>query len=269
MNYYQFKKWCSLREPEFNKYETDRNLSIIALFTILILLFIWSLNYKYIIAVLFKHPLSEAYFNFGIVVLFIAMFSITYFLSPKMNWVEYISCLLVKISKEIELCQTEKDKKELIKKLKILKRISRFEFRTTKEDLFKKESDIKNFFFTSLSSIPERIYYAISSNTLNKINSDDIQKLAFSIYTDNDDKVPILNKIIKDNPDIEEKKSFIESLKLTKLYQNNWIKLALVTLILILFFYFFIYNWLGIDKNNTFTGFIALIGVVIYVIFKK
>ncbi len=270
IDYNNFKQWCILKEPKLGHYVNNDRISYSILFIWIGSFILSALVFKNVIIELLQNEkivenLSTLFgfiFSMFVVIIFSKVFRLP------MNKTEFLSCLLNKISKEIELYQSEKDRKELMKDLKIFKRYSKFDYKFTHTNLFKKENKIQKSFFNLLNSLSDRIYYKINENKKDEINLEDIQKLAFSIYIDGDEKTQILNKIVKDIPDINEIE-FKLFFPLKKLYKDNLFKIITITVSLALIFYFFAYRFLGIDKNYTFMGFITLIGVVAYIIFKK
>lgn len=269
MDYNNFLKWCALKEPKLNKYLLNYNILNNALFIHVGLLLFFFLFFKYIAVNLLQYsePLGTPFVLgiYGLSILIMIVFEKIFPLP--MDRIEYISCLLNKISKEIELYQGEKDKKELVQDLKAFKQLSKFKLRFPNK-LFKKENEIQKNFLNSINSLPDRIYYVINEEKLNEINLQNIRELTFYIYTDSQQKIETLNKIIRENPNTKEIE-FKLAVNSRKLYGNNWFKLVIVTALLSLLFYFFVYGFLDIDKNTTFIGFITLFTAIVYIIFKK
>lgn len=255
MDYDKFQSWCSEREKHLKKYFLGNWLAP-SLFLLFIALWYW-------IGSSFDKFLNE---NNWLWVLYFFVFGSVWWIGTKifeipMNNLEITVCLLNKIAKDMELCRSEKDKKALFQDLKNLKNHFKNNFPVrviTRLALFKKENEKQITFFKLLKSLPDRLFYCIKSDK--EANIDDIKKLSFYLLTDHEEKIELLNRIIEDNPDVERAEPKID---FKKIYANNLFKIFITILLLSLIFYFVVYKFLGINKDSTFLGFIAIVGTVI------
>lgn len=262
-----FEDWCSLKHSKLKQYRITNFILDIAMFIFLALMYILAggLNFIAVEILGYSKTIGGTYALFGVFLSFVLFFVIMKLLNLPMNKVEFISCMLNKISKEIEL----DDIKELKKDLKIFKKHSNFKIKFPHRSLFKKENELQKEFFKSLKILPEIINYYLINNQLKEMDIDIIKKLAFYIFTDDSEKTKILDDIIKNNPKTEDLKSFTSIIDFRKYLEKNLVKIILIFIILCVIFYYFVYHYLGIDKNTTFIGFITLFGVITYIIYKK
>lgn len=255
MDYDKFQSWCSEREKHLKKYFLGNWLAP-SLFLLFLVLWYWSASFL-------DEFLNGNNWFLG---LYFFVIGIVWWIGTKIfeipiNNLEITACLLNKIAKDMELCRSEKDKKALFQDLKNLKGHFKNNFPRrviTHSTLFKKENEKQIIFFKLLKSLPDRLSYCIKSDK--EANIDDIKKLSFYLLTDHEEKIELLNRVIKDNPDIERAEPKID---FKKIYANNLFKIFITILLLVLIFYFVVYKFLSISKNETFLGFIAIMGTVI------
>lgn len=262
MDYDNFKNWCFSKEPKLNKYTFYYHVRDNTVFVWLgLLIFVLkALEYFNIVNV------------FSIIATFILSILLVMWVEEKislpMSQTKFIACLLHKIGTEIQILEGEKEKKDLIHNLKEFKTHSKFKQDFHKNELFKKAKKIQEKFFDSLQSLPDRIYYLLEEKNLNTINSEDIKRLAFYIYTDDERKVELLEKITRENPDVREIKNQFDFF-FEKLYKNKLVRYVFSLIALAFISYFLAYKYLGIDKNYIFIGFITISLAVYTKILKK
>ena len=181
--------------------------------------------------------------------------------------VEYISCMLNKIAKQLSFYNENTDDKELKKILKNLNSLVKVKREFPLEQLFKDQIQIQNRYYDELENLPKRIYHALINKSLNKIDPTKLKNLAYYIYNDDTQKTNELNMISEQYSSISQIRMFDLS-KIKRLFDKKWILLS-VWIIILLMLGFALYRWFDFDKNNILLMISGLMGVIAYIIYKK
>lgn len=186
-----------------------------------------------------------------------------------MTRLEFLSCLLNKISKEIKFCKSNEDKQELKKYINLLKKHAKVELEFPDINLFQKNVEEQRRFYQLFERLPHRIEYKLESNSLNDVFVNDLKKFAYYLNSDHIDKVELIEKITKENPEQSKEKPNPFVILYKRICTNNISKLVTIIILLILIFYFVVYSYMGFEKNTVLISWVTLVGVSAYIIFKK
>lgn len=264
MDYNEFKSWCSSKERDLGKYNIYYTLRDNAPF--------WWIASFFLVVQFFNYidRVETFYVVIAFVLSAIFMVTIENLIKLPMSQIEFLACLLNKMSARIGVVREGRgrEREELIQDLKMFEKHSKFKYKFSHEELFKESNKRQEVFFDSLNNFPNRIYFAILENKLDFINSEDLGILAFYLYTDDKRKIEILEKISKTNPDSKEIETRTD-LFFKKLFRERYFKFTILLLVISSLFYFWVYKILGIDKNTTFTSFMLVLVTVYTIMFRK
>lgn len=258
----KFRDWCSLKEPKLTRYILINSLKettniMFFPFMIIFFLLIVSILERFIFDIRLTAFISGVC-SFALV---LALMFSGKLLGFSMTRIEFISCLLNKISKEIELCKTANDKKDLIRDLKTLSRYLHYDLRLQfpnialfKNDINKLKCSIELF-----RILPKYLLIKVKKGLIGEINYKDISKFSYYIYTDDSEKVNLLKKITEGYEDAP-KFRFKTLSVIKKVKKTNFSRLTLYSIILFILVYFVLFKSFGLDKNVSaiiFVGFWA------------
>ena len=263
-----FYKWCVLKEKNLESY---KRISLFSNFSQYIFPILWALPYlvSFIVhslkTTLEKYPYF--YFIWMGVALVITIFSIRFVTLP-MGQIEFIACLLYKISNQIELSSSPIEKRELIKDLKILKKNLEIDVKFPNRNLFRKDIKKQDSFYSLLRELPLRLLCELNKPSNEKIDHTNIRKLAYYLYTDSDEKMLILENISREYPSIKLPESQFISGFSREFSNNNWFKLSAIAIPLLLLAYI-INFYLSISPDTLVLAYTTLLGVSAYIIWNK
>jgi len=199
MNRENFERWCTEKEKKLKSYGF---YEFLAPFFLPLLMFFWIFLIFIFRFLLIDLLQLENFYNHFSFLIFIFIISLGTFLvvlifrisKPIISRIEFTSCFLNKICRDIELYNSEDDKRNIVRNLKILKNNLKFQYQVISVYLFIKENNYQKRFFELLYSLPNRIYYSINHKRRDEINLADIKLLAYYLYTDSDQKDVVLQK---------------------------------------------------------------------------
>lgn len=265
MDMENFGKWSNIQESKLwrltlKRYVVDTLVPLIIL-TFAIVFFFMFLVLRFIA--------NEVVMVFAIIGSFgLGLFLMTKFanwLEP-LNYIEHTACLVTKLANQISFMKEDFEDKELIKILRNLKKITKFE----KEEplLFKEEAEMENKFFQQLNELPLRIFHALKNKKIDQINVEQLKKIAYYIHEDSKEKVEELDSFTKSYPSTLELNILKKIAKFKWVITNKFILIIFWILILLVSAYL-VYKSSWFTRDTIFIGFMTLLSVIAYIIFKK
>lgn len=266
-----FERWFSNKENQIKKYI---NAKIFHRYAFVFMLSLTVLLYL-IIYLFFQKTYPELintnlsflifYILLGVSIGIVFLLKHFYFYYP-MKKKEFLVCLIKKITDILKNYEHKKDFKKLMYYLNAFEKYFEVSVESPLNGLFEKCNQDQKSFFYDLNSIPSRILYNINNNESKKIDIRSLDRLSQSIYLDDLKKLDNLKRFIDTNPDKYKPETLKE--KCEKLAKNRTLTIIAIGLILAIIFGS-LYFILGFDKDTLLLAYISLLGVIIYVTYKK
>ncbi|HUV80180.1 MAG TPA: hypothetical protein VMW40_05080 [Candidatus Bathyarchaeia archaeon] len=266
----KFEKWCAVQDSKLKMYRVKKIIIAVVPVMLIPFMLVYAALILYFVSKFFTESIVFSFLIAGSFLIGLLMASSVKWLEgSSLNKVDYISCLLNKIAKEIELYEKLSDNRDLEHDIKALGKNTKFELDFPDPNLFKGDIEKQKKFYNLLGSLPSRLLYELEKGRIGEIKHRDIKDLGYRIWDDSDEKMDILEQITEDHPKVSEPKLNAISLSIRKILASNFSKLFLVTLLLIILSYFVLFRFIGLDKNTTAILFTAFFGVSAGIIFKR
>lgn len=273
----KFQQWCNIQESKLFRRFISLKISELAVAIFYGWMFIAYLVIKQVLNnlkenfIIFNYIPKIAFgWIFGVILVILFIFvaiKILKWLTP-LSKVEFLSCMINKLANQLQFIKETSKTDDLVRLLKELGVSVKFERKFSSADLFKTHKQFQNKFYDQLEDLPKRIFHAFKNNSLDKIDVAQLKDLAYYIFVDNDQKVDVLNSISSNYPQTLNLNKIGLLDKIKPHFEKKWLLIIIWLLILSVFAYV-AYSYIGIDKNSTFIGFIGLLVVIAYIVYKK
>ncbi|RZN34062.1 MAG: hypothetical protein EFT35_09935 [Methanophagales archaeon ANME-1-THS] len=240
----EFEAWCRRGESKLQRYKMAEMIESWSIFIFFLILFAVPLVMNKILWDFFMISVDiAALLLVAILIATLSLLVLLKFATYPMNKIEFISCLLAKIADDIK----DRDEINLESELKQLKKHSIFPLKFPDKRLFVRDINKQEEFYELLKRLHKRLLYKLRTASIEEVNYEDIKKLGYYIHEDREEKVNILKKIIDDNP--EELPPPLRPM-MRGILAHEYAKVSLVTLLLVLFSYFILFNSIGLELNT-------------------
>jgi len=265
MDMEKFEKWCNLQESKLWRL-TFRKFIENTIFLPLILLFGLTISFTVLVSNFTDNEIIQGTSALGGFIIGLFLLSKFVIWLEALTNIEHTVCLIVKLANQISFMKEDSKETELIKILKKLNNITKFE----KDEplLFKEQAEIQNKFYQQLNELPKRVFHALKNKKICKINIEQLKKIAHYIYEDNGKKVEELESFTESYQHTSEL-NLLKKIGNFKLLIQNKLTLTIIWVLILIISAYGVYrlNWFSTD--SIFVGFMALLGVIAYIIFKK
>ena len=238
-----FQQWCNIQEPKLFR----RSIAFRIFGWGGIIYYIWMII-SIIISKFIFNSLKDDFLIFNYIpkyhcgwIIGAAMFILFTLLFLKLiKWflplsrVEYISCMLNKIANQLQFIKEESQTNDVVPLLEKLSNAVKFDRKYSSTDLFKYHLNSQNQFYDQLEDLPKRIFHAFKNKNLDKIETDKLKDLAYSILTDGEGKVQDLNSISSAYPETLNLRKIELMNKLKSYFETKMIKMTIWILILLI-----------------------------------
>jgi hypothetical protein len=250
----EFEEWCIRGESKLHRYKLAELIETWSIFIFFIILLGLPVVLNKILSVFFMISVDiAALLLVAIVIATLSLLISLKFATFPMNKIEYISCLLGKIANDIK----DLDESSMESDIKQLKKHTMFPLRFPDKHLFVEDITKQKDFYNLLKGLHRRLLYRLRTGSLEEVKPEDIKKLAYYIHEDSEEKVDVLQKIIEDNP--EELPPPLKPI-MRGIIVQEYSKVSLVTLLLVLFSYFVLFKYIGLEINT-----VAIISTIVWV----
>ena len=250
----EFEDWCRRGESKLQRYKMAEMIESWSIFIFFLILFAVPLVMNKMLWVFFMISVDiAALLLVAILIAILSLLVLLKFATYPINKIEFISCLLVKIANDVK----DRDEINMESDLKQLKKHSIFPLKFPDKRLFVRDITKQEEFYELLRKLHKKLLYKLKTASIEEVRHEDIKKLGYYIHEDREEKVNILKKIIDDNP--EELPPPLKPIMLGIL-AHEYSKVSLVTLLLLLFSYFVLFKYIGLELNT-----VALVFTLVWI----